>query len=82
MVITTLEKAFKMASKLSDDEQKMLAFHWIQEMKTPNFLEVIKDEMKWEESFSKSQDVLEMLADEALRDIEQGRAEEIGWDKL
>ncbi|MBL7093798.1 hypothetical protein ISS22_07475 [candidate division KSB1 bacterium] len=71
-----------MASKLSDDEQKMLAFHWIQEMKTPNFLEVIKDEMKWEESFSKSQDVLEMLADEALRDIEQGRAEEIGWDKL
>lgn len=82
MVITTLEKAFKMASKLSDDEQKMLAFHWIQEMKTPNFLEVIKDEMKWEESFSKSQDVLEMLTDEALRDIEQGRAEEIGWDKL
>ena len=81
-MITTLEKAFKMASKLSDDEQKMLAFHWIQEMKTPNFLEVIKDEMKWEESFSKSQDVLEMLADEALRDIEQGRAEEIGWDKL
>ena len=81
-MITTLEKAFKMASKLSDDEQKMLAFHWIQEMKTPNFLEVIKDEMKWEESFSKSQDVLEMLTDEALRDIEQGRAEEIGWDKL
>ena len=81
-MIATLEEAFKMASELSEDEQNILAFHWIQEMKTPNFLEIIKDEMKWEKSFSESQNVLEMLADKALRDIEQGRAEEIGWDKL
>jgi len=81
-MIATLEKAFKMASKLSEDEQKMLAFHWIQEMKTPNFFEIIKDEIKWDKSFSESHDVLEMLANNALSDIEQGKAEEIGWDEL
>ena len=81
-MISTLEEAFKMASKLPEKEQKILASHWIQEMKTPNIIDIIKDEMKWEKSFSESQDVLEILADKALRDIEQGKAEEIGWDKL
>lgn len=81
-MITILEDAFKMASKLSEKEQEILAFHWIREMKVPNFFDIIKDEMKWGKSFSESQDVLEMLADKALKDIEHGRSEEIGWDKL
>jgi len=77
-----LEKAFKIASNFSDEEQEVLANHWIREMRTPNFIEMIKDEMKWEKSFSKSQDVLEMLANKALEEARQGKAEEIGWDEL
>ena len=77
-----LEKVFKIASNFSEEEQEVLANHWIQEMRTPNFIELIKDEMKWEDSFSKSQDVLEMLASKALEQARQGKAEEIGWDEL
>jgi len=36
----------------------------------------------WEKTFSESQDVLEILADRALEEIKQGKAEEIEWDKL
>ena len=39
------------------------------------------DEMKWEKSFSESQDALEMLANKALEQARQGKAEEIGWDE-
>lgn len=72
-----MEKAFRIASNFSEEEQEVLANHWIQEMKPPNFIEIIKDEMKWEKSLSKSQDVLEMLANKALEDARQEKAEEI-----
>ena len=65
-----LEKAFKIASNFSDQEQEILANHWIRKMRTPNFIERIKEEMKWEQSFSESHDILEMLADEALEEIQ------------
>lgn len=78
----TLEQAVKMASKLKEEEQEILASYWIREMKQPNFLEIIKDELNWEKSFAESQDELAILADQALSEIEQGKAEEIDWDKL
>lgn len=77
-----LEKAFQIASNFSEAEQEVLADHWIREMRTPHFIEMIKDEMKWEQSFSESQDVLEILADKALKEIREGKAEEIEWDEL
>jgi hypothetical protein len=77
-----LEEAFKMASKFSEKEQEIIALHWIGEMKIPNFIEMIKDDMKWEKSFSESQDVLEMLADKALKEAIAGKAEPTGWDRL
>lgn len=52
-----LEQAFREASKLSEVEQDALA----EAIRTE-----ITAEENWEESFKKSQDVLEDLADEAL----------------
>ncbi len=77
-----IKEALEIASNFSEDEQKILASHWIQEMKSPDCIERIKDEMKWEKTFSESQDILEILADKALEEIKQDKAEEIGWDKL
>jgi hypothetical protein len=38
--------------------------------------------MQWEQSFSESQDVLEMLADKAVKEAEEGKSERIGWNEL
>ena len=77
-----IKEALEIASNFSEEEQKILASHWIQEMKSSDCIERIKDEMKWEKTFSESQDILEILADRALAEAKQGKAEEIGWDKL
>ena len=59
-----LEKAFTEAKKLGEDEQDALASVIIDE---------ILAERKWDESFAKTQDTLERLADEALDDIALGK---------
>ena len=81
-MLSCIKEAIEIASNFSKDEQKLLASHWIQEMKSPACIERIKDEMKWEKTFSESQDVLEILADRALVEIKAGKAEETGWDEL
>ena len=70
---TLLEKAFDMASTLPHPEQEKLGSRWIVE---------IKSEQRWERLFSKSEDVLDNLADEALEDLEKGRTNQLGWDEL
>lgn len=40
------------------------------------------DEARWDESFAKSQDLLARMADEALRDYEEGRTDELDPDTL
>jgi uncharacterized protein YpiB (UPF0302 family) len=77
-----LQEAFNMASEFSEKEQEIIALHWIGEMKIPDFIEMIKDDVQWEKSFSESQDVLEMLADKAIKEAEEGKSERIGWDEL
>lgn len=52
-----LEKAFKKASKLSEVEQNMLAKWLIDELESEN---------KWSEAFAESEDVLDLLGNEAL----------------
>ncbi|MEA1960416.1 MAG: hypothetical protein U9N81_03855 [Bacillota bacterium] len=81
-MIAILEEAFKRASEFSEDEQKVLAQYWIDQMKASDYIEIIKDEMKWKKSFSESQDVLGMMADKALKETAEGKAEQIGWDEL
>lgn len=77
-----LQEAFNMASGFSEKEQEIIALHWIGEMKIPDFIEMIKDDMQWEQSFSESQNALEMLADKAIKEAEEGKSERIGWDEL
>jgi hypothetical protein len=64
MLSVSLEKAVAEASKLSADEQDTLAT-WI--------LEEIKSERRWKKAFSKSQNKLSQLADEALGERSQGQ---------
>jgi len=55
-----LEKAFSEVSKLPQQEQDSFAT-WI--------IEELASEHRWQKNFSKSQDVLERLADEAILEI-------------
>ena len=59
-----LEKAFKEAAKLTDLEQNIIA---------NQVLEELSAEKKWEKAFAESEDILSILADEALEDHKKGR---------
>jgi len=72
-MLTLLQEVFEIASKLPQEEQDALASRWIEEM---------NEEVKWGKTFAESQDALEALADKALEEIAQGKAEEIGWEEL
>jgi hypothetical protein len=63
-----LEKAFAEASKLSEDAQDALG---------ALLLEELASEQRWSEAFAHSQHELEMLADEALAEFEQGKTEHL-----
>ncbi len=62
-----LKKAFERASELPQVDQNALA-RWL--------LEELEADKKWEELFASSEDVLERLADEALREHRQGENDE------
>jgi hypothetical protein len=67
------EKAFTEASKLTDLEQNALA-KWL--------LEEIEADRKWDEAFAESEDVLEQLAQEALKEHDQGETTDLDLKKL
>jgi hypothetical protein len=81
-MIAVMEKLFEMASRFPEEEQEAVARYWLQELNTPNFIDKIKDELKWEKSFSESYDLLEAMADKALEEARQGQAKQMGWDEL
>lgn len=68
-----LERAFQEASKLAPEDQDVLANRLLAE---------IADEQQWDRLFAKSQDQLERLADEALREHEAGLTEPLDPDRL
>jgi len=68
-----LEKAFNEIKKLPKTEQEIIA-KWI--------LEELEAEKKWNELFMNSQDVLEKLAEEALKDLEKGKTQILDFNKL
>ena len=70
---TLLEKAFKEIKKLPETEQNIFA-KWI--------LEELEAERKWERLFADSEDVLERLAEEALKEYKEGKTEVLDFDKL
>jgi len=68
-----LESAFARVSKLPDNQQDAIAL-WI--------LEELESEQRWSKSFEKSQDILTMLADKALKDFRDGKTHELDVDSL
>lgn len=68
-----LKKAFQEASKLPVVDQNALA-KWL--------LEELESEKKWEKMFAESEDVLDRLADEAIRAHKRGKTKPLNIDRL
>jgi hypothetical protein len=68
-----LKQAFEKASQLPDDLQDQLA----QEV-----LEDIAGERQWDTTLAQSEELLEKLAEQALREFEAGRTRPQGFDEL
>jgi len=66
-----LEKAFEVATKLPPEQQDALA---------AIVLDEISSERRWDEAFSKSQDVLSALAKEALKAHANGKSTPLNQD--
>lgn len=64
-----LQQAFDQARDLPADEQDRLAAWLIREL---------REERRWDESFARSQDSLASLADRALTEHREGKAEPLG----
>ena len=70
---TLLEKAFKEASSLPEEDQDVFA-KWV--------LEELHSEAKWQKIFAESEDILEMLADEAIEDKRKGKTTPLDHGRL
>ena len=68
-----LESAFKKISSLPEIEQNIYAKFIIDEMES---------ELAWGSAFSESEDVLEEMANEALKDFDSKDTEKLDIDKL
>ena len=68
-----LEKAFAKVTKLSSEEQDVVA---------SVILDVLEDEQQWQAAFAASQDKLAKLAEKVRNDIRSGRVREMGFDEL
>ena len=71
MMTERLEKVFKEAAKLPEDEQDALAALIVEEMLS---------EASWDEAFLDSQDALSKLADEALDELRCGKTQPLDLD--
>lgn len=70
---TLLEKAIAEASRLPEEEQDAFAA-WI--------LAELESERRWDDLFSRSQDLLAKMADEARREYRAGLTEPLDPEKL
>jgi len=70
---TLLQQAFEKASQLPADLQDQLA---------QDLLEDIAGELQWDTTLTHSEDLLEKLAEKALREFEAGRTRAQGFDEL
>ena len=68
-----LEKAFKKASQLSNIEQNALAKWLLGEMES---------DKKWDKSFAESEDILEQLSNEALKQHDRGETTDFDLENL
>lgn len=68
-----LSQAFNKAAELPETVQEQIA---------QQLLENIEAELKWDQTFAKTQDQLAKLADKALQEIKAKRVKKMGFDEL
>ena len=68
-----LAEAFEKASSLSEELQDQLALELLEEMAA---------ETRWDETFIKTQEQLDRLADIAEREYRAGKTKQMGFDEL
>jgi hypothetical protein len=68
-----LQEAFERAQSLPEDAQDAIA---------QQLLDEIEDELRWDEQFARSGELLERLAEEAHEDYVAGRTEPLDPDTL
>ena len=68
-----LKRAFSEASKLSPEEQNILA-EWL--------LTELSSEKRWSKLFANSQDVLATLGQKALDEHQKGKTQELDLEKI
>jgi len=68
-----LKEAFDKASRLPDELQNELAEELIAD---------IKAESRWDQTLKNTQDELAKMADKALKNFEEGKFKQIGFDQL
>jgi hypothetical protein len=68
-----LKKAFDEAARLPDDQQDAIA---------SLLLEELKSDRAWGQAFDRSQDALEKLADQAIRDHKAGQTDRLDPSSL
>ena len=73
MTTKLLETLIQKASVLPPEHQDRLAEQWLAEL---------EDDQCWDDSFAKSADLLDSLAEEAIRNHEQGKTIAKGIDEL
>ncbi|MGL6095795.1 MAG: hypothetical protein ACRC7O_08385 [Fimbriiglobus sp.] len=73
LVTPMLQEAVAAAALLPSADQDALA---------ARILDEIADDRRWDESFARSQPLLEKLANAALEDRRAGRTRPGGWDEL
>jgi len=73
MTTKLLDSLFQRAAALPPEMQDTLARQWLDEL---------EDERRWDETFANSQDELELLAERARREHQEGRTIPKGWDEL
>ena len=70
---TLLKEAFGKVTTLPEALQDQIAHELLEELEW---------ESKWDKTFSESQDALDHLGQEALKEFESGKTQEMGFDEL
>ena len=73
MTTRLLESVFQKASNLPPEQQDGLARQWLAEM---------EDQERWDRRFAETADVIDTLAEQALREHAQGKTISKGIDEL
>lgn len=76
MSTATIETITKMLEMIPEPQQERVAEH------LREYLENMKDEMRWDKSFEKTSGKLSEFANQAKKEISKGKSEPMDFDKL